>query len=158
MRRVIGLIGIVTLLWGARLPFGLEGGAGMRFQEGENAFSLYSGVLLKVYRNIYARTTFIELGFSGGKNYLFLGTGDGFDLMLFFPNPGFNIYGFGSLWYIGGGGYSYGYALSNFSVGGGLEFKIIGSPIKPYAEASFSLISGNGSTSLFTIKGGVRVR
>lgn len=152
---ILGLT--ISGLYAGRLPLGLEGGAGISISEGSNIFFLEGSGLLHIYRNFYARTELASLSFPSGGTIVSFGTGQGIDLMMFFRTPGITPYGIGGFHFLSGGGYS----SFNLRLGGGAEFKLTGSPIKPFAEATIDIISisiggSSSSTNVFTIKGGIR--
>ncbi|OYD14158.1 hypothetical protein CH333_08870 [candidate division WOR-3 bacterium JGI_Cruoil_03_44_89] len=160
MRKAILVLGlIIPVFCAAGIPFGVEGGAGLAIQENNNAFFTDGSAILHIYRNFYARTEVASLSFPSGGTIISLGTGQGFDVMMFLPGAGITPYGLSGLYFMSGGGLS----TFNLKLGGGAEFKLTGSKMAPFVEATIDILSTSinshsHSTNVITIKGGIRMR
>jgi len=116
-------------------------GGGLGFQlVGDNvAFVMSAEGMVPIYNSLYARTTLLSI--AAGDNTVFtFGTGTGVGLVYFFPSRQMEPYA--------GAGLSLttssGYTNLVFEFGGGAQFELKNSPIKPYAEAILGIVSVSG--------------
>ena len=146
----------------AKLPLALEGAMGIGISNGSTAISLDGGALLDITERVKARATVLSLNLSGGSG-VYIGTGVGLDGILYFPLKQMKPYGIMGLQFTSASGWS------NFglNIGGGVEFALHNSPIRPFGELVIGVLStsyssggysSSSSNTIVNIRGGIRFR